>query len=111
MRNKRITAPDGMSGLMVEPWAKGDIYAVAANWAQASSPVMVLSVDEWDLDPHGRQVGDFCHSPQEALESQIREAIEAGGDEPDDDEVSAIIDNAADLPNAGLINVLIEESR
>jgi len=35
-----LETPAGMSGLACEPWAEGEIYAVAANWSQASSPVM-----------------------------------------------------------------------
>lgn len=94
-----INAPAGMTGLSVEPWSKGEVYAVAANWAQAGSPVLSYSgkADGWGLDAHGRQVADFRHSPRAALESVIREAIEAGGDEPDDDEVEAILDDAAEI--------------
>lgn len=92
-----IKAPDGTSGIWVEPWEAGEIYAVAANWAQAGSPVMVYGPGGWDVEPHGRQVADFRHSAASALESQIRDAIVADGDEPDDDEVDAIIADAADL--------------
>jgi hypothetical protein len=92
-----IVAPSGMSGLAVEPWSKSEVYAVAANWAQAGSPVMVYGDRGWELDSRGRQVADFRHRPKEALESIIREAIEAGGDEPDDDEVDAILEDATEL--------------
>lgn len=92
-----ITAPAGMYGLAVEPWCKGEVYAVAADWSQASCPVMVYGEDGWDNEGHGRQVADFRHRPRAALESIIREAIEMGGDEPDDDEVEAILDAAVEL--------------
>jgi hypothetical protein len=94
---KTLAAPLGMSGLYVEPWTKGEIYAVAANWAQAGSPVLVYGEDGWTHDEHGRQVADFRHRTRAALESIIREAIEMGGDEPDDEEVSGILDNADEL--------------
>jgi hypothetical protein len=94
MATVTITCPTGMRGLAVEPWSKGEVYAVTADWAQASSPVLSYGQHGWDLEPHGRQVADFRHSPRAALESQIREAIAAGGDEPDDDDVEAILDDA-----------------
>ncbi len=99
-QNMKISAPVGMSGLAVEPWAKGEIYAVAANWAQAGSPVLSYGGGGWDLESHGRQVADFRHSARAALESVIRAAIKAGGDEPDDDEVEAILDDAEELRDA-----------
>ena len=77
---KTITCPEGTRGLAVEPWSKGEIYAVAANWSQAGSPVMVFGEDGWTSDEHGRQVADFRHNDRAALESVIREAIEMGGD-------------------------------
>ena len=39
----------------------------------------------------------FRHRVADALASEIREAIIAGGDEPDDDDVSSIIDNAVEI--------------
>lgn len=45
-----IWCPAGMSGLAVEPWSAGEIYAVAADWAQASSPVLVYGQDGWTHD-------------------------------------------------------------
>lgn len=95
-----ITCPAGMTGLACEPWSKGEIYAVAANWAQASCPVRVWGYDGWELDPHGRQVADFCHRMTDALESQIREAIIAGGDEPDDEAVAAIVAETVDIDDS-----------
>jgi hypothetical protein len=94
-----ITAPTGKSGLAVEPWSKGEVYAVAANWAQASDPVLSYGQRGWDIEECGRQVADFRHSARAALESVIRRAIEAGGDTPDDDEVEGLC-NALSPRNA-----------
>lgn len=102
----QIAAPIGMTGLAVEPWSKGEVYAVAANWAQASSPVMVYGAGEWDIDDRGRQVADFQHRPKDALESIIRQAIEAGGDNPDDDDVEAIMADAVDLMAADVAEMI-----
>lgn len=86
---KTIKTPAGMSGLAVEPWSKGEIYAVAANWSQASAPVMVYGEDGWTTDEHGRQVADFRHDARSALESVVREAMAASGawQEIDEDHV------------------------
>jgi len=92
-----IVAPAGMSGIACEPWTPGEVYAVAANWAEASSAVLVYGQDGWTHDEHGRQVADFRHNDRDALESVIREAIEMGGDEPDDDEIAAIVTDAVDI--------------
>lgn len=95
MATIRISTPVGTYGLAVEPWTRGEIYAVAANWAEASSPVLTYGEDGWEYT--GRQVADYRHSDLAALESIIREAIEAGGDEPDDDEVADILADAAEI--------------
>ena len=109
MTTKHIVAPaTGMTGLYVEPWTRGKIYAVAADWMQASSPVMVYCTDSWDIDSHGRQVADFRHDSRGALESIIREVIEMGGDEPDDDAVEAILDRASEIVSPALGKLPIE---
>ena len=69
---KRITAsevaaPSGMSGIAVEPWAAGEIFAVAADWAQASCPVLVYGDDGWTHDECGRQVADSATSHQRPI--------------------------------------------
>lgn len=92
-----VTAPEGMTGIACEPWSKGEVYAVAANWAQASSPVMVYGKRGWSQDDSGRQVADFRHSDRAALEAIIRSAIEMGGDEPEDGAVVAILADAVDI--------------
>lgn len=86
-----------MSGLAVEPWCPSEIYAVAANWAQASCSVRSYGERGWGYDECGRQVADFRHSARKALEAVIRSAIEMGGDEPDDDEVESILDSAVEI--------------
>jgi hypothetical protein len=96
-----LTCPTGMSGLAVEPWSKGEIYAVAANWAQASAPVYVYGERGWDIDHCGRQVADFRHSARAALEAQVEYAIATSegipSDEVDADEVDAICDDAVEI--------------
>ena len=94
---ENLTAPIGMAGLACEPWSKGEIYAVAADWSQAGSPVMVYGRNKWDYISSGLQVAFFRHNDRAALEYVIREAIVAGGDEPDDDDVESILDRAIDI--------------
>jgi hypothetical protein len=95
-----LTAPAGTSGMAVAPWDPSEIYAVAANWAQASAPVWTYGLDGWTMDSHGRQVADFRHDSREALESEIREAMIAGGSGEDDDEVAAIMSFAVEIGSA-----------
>ncbi len=92
-----IKAPVGMTGLAVEPWSKGEVYAVAANWAQAACPVMVYGEDGWTNDECGRQVADFRHNDRAALETIIREAGEMSGDALDDDDVESILEEAEEV--------------
>lgn len=94
-----LTCPDGMYGLAVEPWGANEIYAVAANWAQASSPVMVWgdAVSGWCCDEHGRQVADFRHNSRKALESILRDAVIMGGDDPDDVDIESMLDDAVSI--------------
>ena len=42
---KSIEVPAGMTGLAVEPWSKGEIYAVAADWSQAICAVLSYGED------------------------------------------------------------------
>ena len=96
---REIECPAGMTGLMVEPWTPGEVYAVAAKWAQASSPVYTWGRSSWDIQSHGMQVADFRHSPQRALKLEIEEAVRAGGDDLDEDEVRAIVRDARKIEN------------
>lgn len=99
----KITAPVGTTGLAVEPWSKGEIYAVAANWAEASETVWVYGRDGWESHPNGKQVASFSHRPEDALRDIVRDAIAASEgiptDDVDEDEVDAIVDDAVEIGN------------
>ncbi|MDE2010226.1 MAG: hypothetical protein KGJ09_09155 [Candidatus Omnitrophica bacterium] len=105
--SQKITTPEGRTGLACEPWTRGEIYAVAADWADASSPVIVLGEDGWTHDEQGRQVADFRHSPRAALEAIIREALEMSSDDPDETDVDAILDKAIEISDE--LNELTED--
>ena len=102
MTLSNLTCPAGKSGLAVEPWSKGEIYAVAANWAQASDPILVYGPDGWN--GNGRQVADYRHSALAALRAEIVAAIAASegipSDDVDDDEVTGIVDDATDISDS-----------
>ena len=87
--NINITTPAGTYGYAVAVW--GDIYAVAANWAEASAPVYTWCEDGWTQDAHGRQVADFRHRPKDALREHLREVSEEGGDEISDARLDKIV--------------------
>ena len=65
--------------------------------------MLVYGEDGWTHDEHGRQVADFRHNDRAALESLIREAM--GGDDPEDDEVESILDDAAGLIDADVYDM------
>jgi hypothetical protein len=96
-----LTTPAGTSGLAVEPWAAGEIYAVAANWSQASAPVYCYGQTGWHLDRAGRQVADFGHIARAALVDAIVDAIAVSEGIPSDevgaDEVDRIVSDAVDI--------------
>lgn len=79
-----LVCPAGTSGLAVAPWAADEIYAVAANWAQAGAPVWTYGATGWDLECHGRQVADFRHEPRAALASELYESLIASGESEDE---------------------------
>ena len=99
MKTEAITCPAGMSGLSVEPWTPGEVYAVAANWAQASAPVMSYGSDGWTHT--GRQVADYRHRPKDALRAVITEAIASSEGIPSEDvdeyEVGGILADATEI--------------
>jgi hypothetical protein len=101
---KNIKTPAGTYGYAVEPWSKGEIYAVAADWAQASSPVYTYGPDGWDSDRAGRQVADFRHRPLAALRDEICYAIATSEgiplDQVDDDEVEFIMAGAVEIDDS-----------
>ena len=94
-----LTTPAGTTGLAVEPWSVGEIYAVAANWANAASPVYTYGRNGWQQC--GRQVADFRHRPKDALAAEITEALAVSegipSDEVDEDEVDGIVEDAVSV--------------
>ena len=76
------STPRGTTGLIVEPWSQGEIYGVAANWANASNTVWTYGEDGWQ-SAHA-QVADFRHSPHAALIAELAETLSASGDDPAD---------------------------
>lgn len=97
----QITTPAGTTGLVCEPWTPGEIYGVAANWAQASAPIFVYGRNGWDTHPAGLQVADYRHRKTAALEAVITDAIAVSegipSDEVDSDEVDAIVADAVEV--------------
>jgi hypothetical protein len=91
-------APAGTSGLVCAPWTPGEVYGVAAKWAEASAPVYSYGDDTWQLT--GRQVANYCHRPHEALTEQLAEALRASGDDPT--EAIALADNSVEFPGVAM---------
>ena len=88
-----------ISGLAVEPWTKGEIYAVAADWAQASSPILTSIEGGWS--GNGRQVADYRHRVKDALRAIVIDAIAMSegiaSEDVDDDEVDGIVASATEI--------------
>jgi len=84
------SAPEGATGLVIEPWSIGEIYGVASWWADASAPVYEYGEDGWTQT--ARQVADYRHDAAAALADCLAEAMQYGGD---DGEKAA--EEAADL--------------
>lgn len=80
---KTLTTPTGTRGLACSPWSAQEIYAVAANWAQASAPIYYWGDGDWV--PWKYQVADFCHDPEAALAAYLDECISESGTPCDDD--------------------------
>ena len=89
-----ITTPTGTTGLAVEPWARGEIYAVAADWRQASAPVLRLTDAGWL--PTGRQACQLGGDPRAHLAAELEAAMRASGERGDLTERAASIANEAD---------------
>ena len=70
----------------------GEMYKIAGDFADASSPVMAIDEDgvaaAWG---GGRQVADFAHSPDEAMRDYLGEVLYCDADEDDHDEITAAI--------------------
>ncbi|MCC7241294.1 MAG: hypothetical protein IT180_05170 [Acidobacteria bacterium] len=92
MTSATITCPGGLTGLAVEPWTPGEIYAVAANWTQASAPVLAYGEQGWRQTGH--QVADYRHRPALALALELRSALHCGGDDSDDAIINDIVSDA-----------------
>jgi hypothetical protein len=86
---KTIRCPAGTCGLAVAPWSPDEVYAVAADWGDASSPVRTWAEDRWIES--GRQVADFRHEPEAALAAMIRESCDS------DEEAEALAADAAEV--------------
>lgn len=72
--------PAGTYGLLVETWSKGDVYAVAADWTQAGSPIYVyrnLPGVQVGWRENVRHVGGSWDNPQDALRAVIGENVDA----------------------------------
>lgn len=74
-----IRCPAGTYGLAAAPWSPTEVYAVAAAWGEASSPVLTWSGSKWV--PTQYQVADFRHDPRAALRQILADEASAGGGE------------------------------
>lgn len=87
-------APEGTAAYATR-W-NGVVYAVAANWANASDPVLSLigleGEEEWD--GIGWQVGDFSHEQEVALRKVMERDACDSGEDPESDEIADEIDAA-----------------
>ena len=70
----------------------GDIYRLRADWTQASSQIERDTEDGWA--PTGWQVADFSHDDLMAMRQELRDAVRAGGDDPDDPDIAEDIAEA-----------------
>lgn len=72
----------------------GEAYKLRANFADASAQIERTNEDgEWE--PTGWQVAQFTHRPQLAMEAELEESIELGGDDPDEfrDEIDSALES------------------
>jgi hypothetical protein len=91
--SRRPVPPQGTCGWGV--CCYGVWYAVAANWADASAPVYVLDDRGQWVQTHWRS-GDFLHSPLDAFELHLRQAMYRAGADPED--VDLLLIDAEPLP-------------
>lgn len=87
-----------MRGLAVEPWCQGEIYAVAADWAQASCEVLYWGDGDWVGT--GRQVADYRHDDYRALAEFVRESARDGGVTLGRGDIDAIVSRATGVDGA-----------
>ena len=88
LKAEDIAPPNGMTGLAVDAFLgeKWKIYAVAADWTQPSSPVMVFGNNGWTNHQQCLKVADVGNNARNALDFVVREAIIAS--EPHQDNES-----------------------
>lgn len=98
MSTTKVTCPAGKYGLAAEPWTPGEVYAVCANWAQASDQVLTYHEDGHWVGT-GRQVADFRHLQRAALVEILRESLVMGGEESDEaeEEARSLADDAWEI--------------
>lgn len=89
-----MTTPSGTTGLAVEPWGTGEIYAVAANWAQASAPVYSYGNGGWDVT--GQQVADYRHRATAALRAVIVQSLAESEGIPSSEVIQDDVDDIMD---------------
>lgn len=72
----------------------GQKIGIEGNFANAASPIRRLN-DEGEWETTQYQVADFRHNPRSAMEREIEEIIEAGGNDPADyaDEIESALDD------------------
>lgn len=94
MRLAIETAPEGTTGLVCEPWTPGEVYGVAADWAQASATIFFYGEDGWSS--LGRQVADFRHDDRAALASVLAESLRMSGEDEEEaeEEAESLADDA-----------------
>ncbi len=93
MMSVEMSAPDGTSGLVCEPWTPGEVYGVAADWAQAAAPVYTYGPHGWERGLY--QVADFGHDAREAMECVLRLALLAC--HADEEEAVGLLDDAVEF--------------
>jgi hypothetical protein len=91
---RTIHPPSGLTGLAVEPWSPGEIYAVAADWRRADAPILIYE-DGWHS--LGIQVGDMGHSAHRALEHVMRHVLLLDADKVAPADLDAILGDAVTL--------------
>jgi hypothetical protein len=70
----------------------GELHRLRANWADGKSPIERETEDGWEAT--GDQVAAFAHEPVAAMRRELRDVLQHGGDDPDDAENSAEIEDA-----------------
>jgi hypothetical protein len=69
----------------------GDSFEIRANWAEASSQIERHTEDGWEAT--GYQVAD-ADDDVAAMRHELRAAVRAGGDDPDERDIAGDIEEA-----------------